>query len=134
MDKILINVLKEVQDNDGYISEKAMKNISVKYNVPLAKLYGVATFYAMFKIEKQGEHIIEICGSPSCMLNNGQKIEDFLEKELKIEVGKTTKNKKFSLYKTSCIGCCDEAPAMLMDGKPYTNLTIEKIKKILKKY
>ncbi len=132
MDKILINILKKVQDKYGYISEKSMKNISVKYNVPLAKLYGVATFYAMFKTERQGKNVIEICGSPSCMLNNGQKIEDFLEKELKIMVGKTTKNKKFSLYKTSCIGCCDEAPAMLLNGKPCTSLTIEKIKKILK--
>jgi NADH-quinone oxidoreductase subunit E len=85
----------------------------------------------MLKIKKQGKHIIELCGSPSCVLNKSREIEDFLEKELKIEIGETTKDKLFSVYKTSCIGCCDEAPAMLIDGKPYTKLTLERVKEIL---
>ena len=60
-------------------------------------------------------------------------LENFLEKELKTEFGETTKDKKISIYKTSCIGCCDNPPAMLLNGKAITNLTKEKIKDIIKK-
>jgi NADH:ubiquinone oxidoreductase subunit E len=85
----------------------------------------------MFRTEPRGKHIIELCGSPSCVLNESKEIEKFIEKELKIKIGETTKDKLFSIYKTSCIGCCDEPPAMLLNGKPITNLTIPKLKKLL---
>ena len=64
----------------------------------------------------------------------GKKADDYfaIQKELNVELGETTKDKMFSVYKTSCIGCCDEAPAMLVDGKPYTKLTIERVKELLK--
>lgn len=131
-ENILLNVLHEAQDKYGYISENLMKQISEDYQVPISRLYGMAKFYTKFRTEKQGDHILELCGSPSCILNKARKIEKFLQKKLKIGIGETTKDKKFSLFKTSCIGCCDEAPAMLIDGMPYTNLTVKRVKKILK--
>ena len=131
-DKILLNILHGVQDKKGYLSEKSLKEISVRHQIPISRLYGVATFHTMFKIQKQGKYVIELCGSPSCLLNNAREIENFLEKELGIEIGDTTKDKMFSVYKTSCIGCCDEAPAMLVNGCPYTKLSVKRIKEILK--
>lgn len=131
-DNILLNILHEEQDKKGYLSEGALKKISVKYDVPISRLYGMAKFYTMFKTEKQGKYVIELCGSPSCVLNKARDIENFLEKFLNIEIGETTKDNLFSVYKTSCIGCCDEAPAMLINKKAYTKLTIEKVKKIIK--
>ena len=86
----------------------------------------------MLRTEPQGKYIIELCGSPTCVLHESREIENFLKKELKIDIGDTTKDKMFSVYKTSCIGCCDEPPAMLLNGKPITNLTIEKVKKLIK--
>jgi NADH-quinone oxidoreductase subunit E len=133
MTDIIINILRKAQKKERYLSEETLKRISDKYKIPVSRLYGVATFYEMLRTEKQGRHIIEICGSPSCYLNNGLNLEKFLEKELKIKFGETTKDKKISLYKTSCIGCCDKAPAMLLDGKPVVNLTEEKLKEIIKK-
>ena len=130
-DKILLNILQGVQDKEGYLSEKSLKEISKKYNIPISKLYSVATFYTMLKTEKQGKYVIELCGSPSCVLNKGRDIEKFLEKELKVEIGETSKDNLFSVYKTSCIGCCDEAPAMLINGEPYTKVTIKRVKEIL---
>jgi NADH:ubiquinone oxidoreductase subunit E len=128
---ILLNVLKEAQDKYGYLSEETLKEISITHNVPLARLYGVASFYTMLKLEPQGEHRIEICSSPSCILNNGKTVEEAIEQELKIKAGETTKDNKFSFYKTSCIGFCNEAPAMLLDGKPETNLDEKKVKCII---
>jgi NADH:ubiquinone oxidoreductase subunit E len=133
MTNIIINILRKAQKKERYLSEETLKRISTKYKIPIARLYGVATFYEMIKTKKQGKHIIELCGSPSCYLNGELNLEKFLEKELKIKFGETTKNRKISLYKTSCIGCCDKAPAMLLDGKPVTNLTKEKVVEILKK-
>ncbi len=130
-EKILLNILNELQDKHGYLSENLLKKVSKEQNVPISRLYGMARFYTMLRTTKQGKHIIEICGSPSCILHNSKKIEKHLEKKLKIKIGETTKDKKFSLYKTSCIGCCDEAPAMLINQKPYTKLTTKKIDKIL---
>lgn len=132
--EILLNILKEEQDKHGYLSEHILKQISIEQNIPIAKLYAVATFYTMLHTEKQGKYIIELCGSPSCVLNNGMLIEKFLEEELEIKFGQTTPDKKFSIYKTSCIGCCDEAPAMLVNGAPYTKLTVERLKELLDKW
>jgi len=130
--KILLNILNEMQDKHGYLSESLLKQISEKENIPISKLYGVAKFYTMLKTEKQGKYVIELCGSPSCVLNKSREIEKYLEKELNAEIGSTTKDGLFSVYKTSCIGCCDEAPAMLVNGKPYTKLTIERVKDLIK--
>lgn len=128
---ILLNILKEEQDKSGYLSEDALKRISTEYNVPLSRLYGVASFYTMLKLEPQGKFVIEICSSPSCILNSGAHIEKALEKELGIKAGETTKDNQFTFYKTSCIGWCEEAPAMLINGEPHTKLTEEKIKSII---
>lgn len=129
--EILLNILHEEQDKKGYISIDSLKKISTQYQIPISRLYGVVKFYTMFRTEPQGKYIIELCGSPSCVQNESREIEKFIEKELKIRMGETTKNKLFSVYKTSCIGCCDEPPAMLLDGKPVTKLTIPRVKKLL---
>ncbi|MFH1829911.1 MAG: NAD(P)H-dependent oxidoreductase subunit E [Pseudomonadota bacterium] len=129
----LLTSLKAIQHKDGYISEKSMKQLSQETKVPISKIYGVATFYSMLRTQKQGKNIIYVCASPSCVVNGSLNITRYLEKKLKIKKGKTTKDKKFSLYETSCIGCCDKAPAMLLNGKAYTNLTEAKIDKLIKK-
>ncbi len=130
--EILLNMLNEEQDKKGYISVEAMKRISTKYQIPISRIYGVIKFYTMLRTEPQGKYVLELCGSPTCVLHNTRVLEKFLEKELKIEIGQTTKDKVFSVYKTSCIGCCDEAPAMLINGKAYTKLDIPKLKELLK--
>ncbi|VVB77661.1 Thioredoxin-like [2Fe-2S] ferredoxin [uncultured archaeon] len=133
MKNILINRLREIQNKEGYVSEESLKKLSLELKIPISQLYGVATFYSMIYTKKQGKYVIELCASPSCFLNGSWNLEDYLKKELKIDIGETTKNKKFSLKKTSCIGCCDKPPAMLLNGKVYTSLTEKKLKDILKK-
>ncbi len=134
MAKILLNVLHEAQERHGYLSEHTLKQIAIDQDVPISRVWGVAKFYTMLKTEPQGENTIEICGSPSCVLNNGMTMEKFLEKQLGAKFGSTTKDRLFSLYKTSCIGCCDEAPAMLVNGIPHTKLTEELILQIIARF
>jgi NADH:ubiquinone oxidoreductase subunit E len=131
--KPLMNILHEAQERHGYLSEHALKQIAIEQDLPIARLYGVAKFYTMFHTEPQGKYVIEICGSPSCVLAGGTPLEKFLEDELRVKIGGTTEDGMFSLYKTSCIGCCDEAPAMLVNGEPHAKLTVERLKALLGK-
>lgn len=131
--KILMNILWQAQEEHGYLSEHVLKQIAIEQNIPIAKLYGMVNFYTMFRTTPQGKYVIEICSSPSCVLNGSNTLEEVLKKEIGARTGQTSKDGLFTLYKTSCIGCCDEAPAMLINGKPYTKLTEERIKQIIKK-
>jgi len=131
--RLLMNILHEAQEKHGYISEQMLKQISVEQNIPISRLYGVAKFYSMFHTEPQGRYVVEVCGSPSCVLNNGVQIEKFLEEEIGVKIGKTSEDGMFSLYKTSCIGCCDEAPAIRINGQPHTKMTAERVQVLLKK-
>ena len=84
----------------------------------------------MLSIKKQGKNIIRICNSPSCYVNDSLNLIKEVEKILGIKSGESTK--KYSLHITSCIGCCDKAPAMMINDKVYDNLTKEKIRKLLR--
>ena len=133
MEGYLLQQLTKESKKRGYISEEFIKRLSKKSDIPVSKIFGVASFYSLLHTEPQGRNIIHVCTSPSCNVNGSMNILRFLAKELKIKPGKTSKNKSFSLYETSCIGCCNKPPAMLLNGKPHTDLTKEKIKQILKK-
>ncbi|MCK4521494.1 MAG: NADH-quinone oxidoreductase subunit NuoE, partial [Nanoarchaeota archaeon] len=130
--EIVLSLLEKLQKKDSYISENSLKKLALKHNIPLAELYGVATFYHMLHTEKQGRNIIRICNSPSCYVNGSLNLIKDIENMLKIKSGETTKDRKFSLHICSCIGCCDKAPAMMINDKVYGNLTKEKLRKILR--
>ena len=131
--KLLLPILTEIQDKYGYISESIVRQLSKKTKIPMAEIYGVATFYSFLSTKPQGKNRIHICNSPSCYLNGSLDIIKFLEKELGIKSGETTGDKLFSLHIGSCIGCCDKAPAMLVNGKLYSDLTERKMRAIIKK-
>jgi NADH-quinone oxidoreductase E subunit len=130
---LLLPILKEAQKKHGYLSEEVIKQISAATHIPISRVYGVATFYSMLHTEKTGKNIIELCTSPSCALNGSMDLIKFLEKELGIKPGETTKDKMFTIFESSCIGCCDNAPAMLLNSEPHIKLTEEKLLEIIKK-
>jgi len=129
----LLPMLEKEQKKNRYLSEQALKKISKQTKIPISRVYATASFYSHLHLTKQGKYLIEICNSPSCYLNDSLNLIKFLEKQLKIKSGQTSKNKKFSVHICSCIGCCDKAPAMMINKKVYGNLTEEKVKEILKK-
>jgi len=130
-DNLLLTMLQAIQAKFGYVSEANAHYLSRKTGIPFSKIYGVITFYEMLYTEPKGKYIIRICNSPSCYLNGSLNLIEFLVSLLKIKSGETTKNKKFSLEIVSCIGCCDKAPAMIINNKVYGNLDEKKIKKII---
>ncbi len=132
----LIEILLEYQNskNEHFISEEEIKVIAQHLSVTESKVCSVISFYTLFSRVPRGRYIIRICKDIPCFLNSQTSILNALESLLGIHVGETTENKLFTLEYTSCLGCCNKAPAMLINGTTYTNLTENKVKTIISDY
>jgi NADH-quinone oxidoreductase E subunit len=127
-------ILSELQQQYGYLSPEVLKEASKKLGVPLSRLYGVATFYSFLSTEPKGKNIIRVCNSLPCFVNGSKNIIKIIKKHLGINPGETTKDKRFTLELTSCIGCCNRAPAMMVNDKIFDNLDEKEIRKIIKSF
>ncbi len=130
----LIMVLHKVQQKYGYIPREVAKKLSQLLSIPLAKIYGVATFYHFFKLEKTGKYIIQVCMGTACYLKGAQDILDEFGMVLGIDPGETTKNELFSLESVRCLGCCSIAPVVKIGSKMYNNVTKDNIPEIISNY
>ncbi len=130
----LIPLLQSAQETYGYISESSIYYISEIIGIPAAEIYGVITFYTQFRLRPLGENIIKICQGTACHVNGSKNILKTIQKELRISVGETSEDGKFSLQSVACIGCCSLAPVMMINDETYGRLTPQKIAKILKEY
>ncbi|SJZ70804.1 NADH-quinone oxidoreductase subunit NuoE [Selenihalanaerobacter shriftii] len=130
----LISVLHAVQAELGYLSEEGLKVVAKKLNIPLSKVYGVATFYTLLDTEQKGENIIRICESAPCHVKGATNILTEVQEKLDVDIGETTDDDKFSLELTSCLGVCGVAPAIMINDTVYGNLTSTKLVTILEKY
>ena len=130
----LLGIIKEEQAKNGSVSDGAMADIAQTLHLPIGEVYGVTTFYSFLSTRPLGRHVIHICKSVPCFLQNGAMMAAAIEKELGISPGETTSDGRFSFELTNCIGACDQAPAMLVDDEVYGNLTPEKIWEILQSF
>lgn len=132
----LIPMLLAAQElsDENYISEEVGSYIASKLGVTLVHLSSVMSFFAALSDKPRGEHVIKLCKSTSCLVNNYQSVRDILERELGIEMGGTTPDKKFSLEYTECIGACDISPAFRIGKNVHGNLTEAKIIELLNDY
>jgi len=128
----LLGILEDIQRNEGYLPKDALTYISKALNTPLSKLYSLTTFYSLFNLKPAGKHVIRICRNLSCHLAGAEKVVEGLKESLGIGLRETTPDGEFTLEETSCLGLCSLAPAMMIDDKPFGNLTPEKIPEILK--
>lgn len=130
----LMPVLQSAQSIFGYVPEEVQRFIAEGLGVTLSEVYGVATFYSQFSLEPNGEHIIGVCLGTACYVKGSQKVLDRLAEELDVEVGKTTKDGKFTLNATRCLGACGLAPVMMIGDEVYGRLVPDDIPDILAKY
>ena len=132
---VLIPLLQNVQDINGYLSKEVMSYVSEKTGIKLAQIYGVATFYTMFRLKPQGRHIIRVCKGTACHVSNANSIMKEVNKQLDLtDKEDTTKDGKFTVMPVACLGCCSLAPVMMVDDNTYGRLTLDSIGKILKRY
>jgi NADH-quinone oxidoreductase subunit E len=130
----LLGIIKDEQEKSGHVSEGAMAGIAQTLQLPIGDVYGVTTFYSFLSTKPLGRHVIRICKSVPCFLQDGVMMAAAIEKELGISPGETTSDERFTFELTNCIGACDQAPAMLIDDEVYGDLTPEKIGEILKSF
>ena len=130
----VIDVLKVVQRHRGWISDEALEEAAGLLGMSPAEVESIATFFSLIFRSPVGKHVILICDSVSCWLVGYDDIKQHLIKRLGISLGETTKDGKFTLLPSACLGVCDEAPAMMIDDDLYTKLTPSLVDEILEKY
>ena len=130
----LMPIMQKAQDIYGYLPIEVQTIISDEMNVPIEKIYGIATFYAQFALTPKGEHQVSVCLGTACYVKGSQLILDEIKKQLGIEEGGCTEDRKFSLDSCRCVGACGLAPVMLVGDDVYGRLTPQEVKGILAKY
>ncbi len=130
----LINVLHKAQSMFGYLPAELQEVIGKELNVSVAHVYGVVTFYSFFTMTPKGEHPISICLGTACYVRGAEKVLEEFRRVLKIQVGETTADGKFSLSCLRCVGACGLAPVVLVGEKVYGRVSPEGVKDIVAEY
>ena len=127
----LIPLLQDIQRETGFLTDSTLNEVSSYMGIPLNKIYGVATFYDQFRFVKKGRYHIQICRGTACHFYRSSVLQAAIEKTLQVRAGQTTKDGKFSLEVVNCLGACSNTPVMTINGKPYGDVTPDRLQKIL---
>jgi NADH:ubiquinone oxidoreductase subunit E/ferredoxin len=130
----LVPVLQEINKTFNYLPESALRLTAEKLDIPVSRLFRVATFYNAFSLEPKGRNILRVCMGTSCYVKGGQRILETAERKLGIEVGHHTGDFKFSLEIVSCIGCCGQSPVISVNDDIYGYFKPEMLDDVLHKY
>ena len=129
----LIQILNQVQEKYGYISQQAQKEISEYLDISMAEVYGVITFYSRFTLEPKGKYNIAVCLGTACFVKGSEKVLDKVKEILKIDVGQTTEDGLFSIEATRCVGACGLAPVFTVNDEVYGKATPEMVESVIKR-
>jgi len=127
----LIPILQAVQEEQGFLSEDAVVNIGRYLRIPASKVFGVATFYNQFRFQPKGKYHVMVCRGTACHVKGSAKVLDMVTKALKIEPGKTSRDRLFSLEVVACMGACGLAPVVNINGEFYAKVTPMKLSRII---
>jgi NADH:ubiquinone oxidoreductase subunit E len=130
----LIPILQDMVVHNRFLSKQDMVDVARELDISAADVFGTATFYSFLDTEPRGKYIIRICKTISCAMKGKNEILTTIQEILKLNLGETSPDKKFSLLEANCIGWCHKAPAMLINDTPYTELTPERVTEILREY
>lgn len=129
---LLLPHLKKIQDKKGFISDYDMQNLAEKFGIHPVEVYSVVTFYSFLLTKFMANNLIWVSNCISSKLAGSDRVVRDFEKALGIKLGQATKDKRFALLETSCIGMCDQAPAIMVNGKLIGKVNKNKIKQIVK--
>jgi NADH-quinone oxidoreductase subunit E len=122
----LIPILQELQEKEGCLEEASLKEVSLLLNLPMSKIYGVASFYNQFRFQAVGKFHVVICRGTACHVKGSVALLRALRQALKIEPGETTRDGMFTLDVVACIGGCGLAPVVSVNGEFHAKMTPEK--------
>lgn len=132
--EMLISVLQQAQNIHGYLPETVLLRIAEALDVPMAKIYGVVTFYSQFHLKPRGRNVIRVCQGTACHVRGVSRIVDKIRDELNVNVGATTEDLRFTLESVACIGACGLAPVIMINSDTHGRLTADKVPLILSLY
>lgn len=130
----VIEALKIVQQHRGWVSDESVEAIADHLDISPAEVDSVATFYNLIFRKPVGRHIILLCDSISCYVMGYRGLYEALQQKLAIRFGETCRDRRFTLLPNACLGCCDHAPALMIDEDLYRDVTVEMLDRILSKY
>jgi NADH-quinone oxidoreductase subunit E len=130
----LISLLQDIQAEFNYIPKDTLVKISQKLELPLSQVFSVATFFQAFSLKPRGRHVVTVCLGTACHVKGGQRLVDKMERDYHLKPGETTEDEKFTLETVNCLGCCALGPVLVVDGKYNSQVTPDKLDKILKNY
>jgi len=127
----LIPILQSIQEEFGYLPKEAMLEVSRCLKIPESNIYGVATFYALFRLKPGGKKMVRVCRGTACHVRSGERILREVQKHLNIKPGETTADMEYSLETTSCFGSCALSPVMVVNKNVYGHMTPARVEQIL---
>jgi NADH-quinone oxidoreductase subunit E len=131
---VCIDAMKIVQRHRGWVSDEGLQDIAEYLEMSADDLDGVATFYNLIYRKPVGRHVIHICDSVSCWIMGYEQIREQLSKTLGIQLGETTPDRRFTLLPIVCLGACDHAPVLMVDGDLHPDLQPQMLDQVLEKY
>ena len=133
-ESFILSILQDIQAKEKYLPKDILEQVSQKMQMPLTKIFRIATFYNALSIKPRGRHKVDVCLGTACHVRGGNKIMDKLKRDLGIGVGETTKDKRFTLESVRCVGCCSLGPVAVIDGTVYGRLAQDKLPSMLKEF
>lgn len=130
----LIMVLHRVQQSFGYVPREVAFEVAELLEVPLARIYGVLTFYNFFKLQQPGKYNIQVCLGTACYLKGGEDVILDLERQLGVGINTVTPDGLFSVEAVRCVGCCGLSPVMVVNGEVYGRVKVKDLAGIIEHY
>lgn len=127
----LLPALQQIQEKMGYLSREAMEQVAHFFSIPPSEIFSIVTFYKKFRRSPPGENVIHVCLGTACYLLGGKLILDAFSRELEIEEGGTTQDRKFSLDAAACFGCCNVAPVTQVNHQILAKMTPGKVEEVI---
>jgi len=130
----LIPVLQDIQEEFNYLPKELLKLVAGRLQVPLTRIYSVATFYKMFSLKPLGRHHVQVCQGTTCHLHGSPRLQEGVVRRLGIEPGETTPDVQFSLEKVKCVGKCGVAPVVAVDQDYFGEVAVDTLTRIFRTY
>jgi NADH-quinone oxidoreductase E subunit len=127
----LIPILQQVQEAEGYLSQESITRIGKSLGLPSSKIYGVATFFNMFRFQPKGKYHVVVCRGTACHVKGSAKALDMVTRTLKLQPGETSRDKMFSLEVVACMGACGLAPVVNINGQFHAKVSPIKLQRII---
>ena len=130
----LLPILQEIVDNEHYLSKESMLEVARVLDISAAEVFGTASFFSFLDTKERGKNVIRVCKSITCEMKGKEEVISTIENVLKLKIGETSPDKKFSFLETNCLGLCAEGPALLINDECFIKMTPEKTRELLLKY